>query len=366
MKKRVISAFSVACGLTLMLDFSVDQLNQQTQIAESDSYDVEFTGDVSSASLTAGIISASAVDIDESVASASVVDSEIVTTAASLGALYGYSNIGICKVESGNLNIREAASKDSKLVGKFPKDAGCEVIGQEGDWLLIKSGDIQGYVLAEYILTGDSAWEEACSLAQLVATAKTGGLRVREAANTECDILVQLAAGEEVTVIEEGDEWVKVEVDGEEGYVFAEYVDVELSLRTAMTLAQARYGADVSSVRVGICDEALKYVGNPYVWGGTSLTRGADCSGFVLSIYKMYGISLPHSSRAQANCGKKISSSELQPGDLIFYGKGKSINHVAIYIGGGQICHASNRRDGIKISNAFYRTPVKCVRLINE
>ena len=111
---------------------------------------------------------------------------------------------------------------------------------------------------------------------------------------------------------------------------------------------------------------ACQFVGNPYVWGGTSLTRGADCSGFVLSVFANYGISLPHSSVAQANCGRKISASEAQPGDLFFYGNGSRINHVAIYIGNGQVVHASSPKSGIKISGAFYRTPVKVVRVINN
>ena len=111
---------------------------------------------------------------------------------------------------------------------------------------------------------------------------------------------------------------------------------------------------------------ALQFEGNPYVYGGTSLTNGADCSGFTLAVYRNYGISLPHSSRAQANCGTKISVSEVQPGDLIFYGSGKSINHVAMYIGNGQVVHASNSRTGIIISNMYYRSPVSAARIIND
>ena len=123
------------------------------------------------------------------------------------------------------------------------------------------------------------------------------------------------------------------------------------------------YGQGVSDVRVSLVSYATQFVGNPYVWGGTSLTRGADCSGFVMSVFANYGISLPHSSRAQANCGTKISASDAQPGDLFFYGNGSSINHVAIYIGGGRVVHASSPKSGIKISGAYYRTPVKVVRV---
>lgn len=97
-------------------------------------------------------------------------------------------------------------------------------------------------------------------------------------------------------------------------------------------MTEVRYGQGVSDVRVSLVSYATQFVGNPYVWGGTSLTRGADCSGFVMSVFANYGISLPHSSRAQANCGTKISASDAQPEIFFFYGNGSSINHVAIYI----------------------------------
>lgn len=108
-------------------------------------------------------------------------------------------------------------------------------------------------------------------------------------------------------------------------------------------------------------------MGNPYVWGGTSLTKGADCSGFVLAVYKHFGITVSHSSRAQAKEGTKISASDLQPGDLIFYANSSgTINHVAMYIGGGKVIHASSPKTGIKISNYKYRTPVKYVSIIKD
>ena len=125
-------------------------------------------------------------------------------------------------------------------------------------------------------------------------------------------------------------------------------------------MTEVKYGDGVSDVRVDLVNYATQFVGNPYVWGGVSLTNGCDCSGFVLSVYSHYGIGLPHSSRSQSGYGKSISASEAKPGDLFFYGSG-SISHVAIYIGNGRIVHASNHRDGIKISSAFYRTPI-CVR----
>ena len=356
MKKRVISAFSLVCAMALLFDYCAES---QTELNKnvSDSEGIA----------TAGAVSVASVDLS-AIEGLSLQDSNAIATAKSLGEIYGFNNIGICNVSEGNLNIRESASTDGKLVGKFPAEAACEIIDTEGDWSHIKSGEVEGYVLSEYLITGDVAWDKAVELAEYVATSKTGGLRVRAEGNTDSEIIYQLAEGEEIAILEntQDDEWVKVDVDGDEGYVCAEYIDVDLSLRTAMTLTEARYGAGVSDVRMAICDNALQYVGNRYVWGGTSLTNGVDCSGFTMQIMKQYGVYLSHSSRAQANEGTKISTSELKPGDLIFYGKGGRINHVAIYIGGGQIVHASNKRDGIKISNYMYRTPIKCVRVIYD
>ncbi len=357
MKKRVVSAFAVVCGMALLFDFAIDSQNNGSTVTYDDS---TFTTSV-------GSIEVGAVDL-ASLDDATVADSDAITTAASLGALTGYENIGICNVSEGNLNIRESASEDGKLIGKFPANAACEIISTEGDWTYIKSGDVEGYVLSEYLLSGDEAWAKAAELAEYVATSNTGGLRVRTEPNTDSEIIYQLADGEEVAILDDtqDDEWIKVDIDGDEGYVYSEYVDVDLSLKTAMTLTEARYGEGVSDVRSALCDYALQFVGNPYVWGGTSLTNGCDCSGFTMQIMAKYGVSLSHSSRAQANEGTTISVSELKPGDLIFYGKGSTINHVAIYIGGGQIVHASNKRDGIKISNYLYRTPLKCVRVIYD
>jgi cell wall-associated NlpC family hydrolase len=143
--------------------------------------------------------------------------------------------------------------------------------------------------------------------------------------------------------------------------VSGEYVDVEERLEKAVTLTELQYGQGVSDVRVSLVQYAKQFVGNPYVWGGTSLTNGADCSGFTLSIYKKYGVSLPHHAASQAQMGTKIDISELQPGDLVFYAKNGSVNHVAIYIGNGQVVHASNPKTGIKISSLYYRTPY-CAR----
>ncbi len=126
------------------------------------------------------------------------------------------------------------------------------------------------------------------------------------------------------------------------------------------------YGEGVSDVRVELCEYAKQFLGNRYVWGGTSLTKGCDCSGFTMQILGRYGVGLPHSSRAQAQMGTKISMSEAKPGDLVFYSKGGRINHVAIYIGGGQVIHASSPKTGIRITSAYYRTPTTVRRFLSD
>lgn len=117
-------------------------------------------------------------------------------------------------------------------------------------------------------------------------------------------------------------------------------------------------------LRDKIVDYALQFVGNPYVYGGTSLTNGTDCSGFTMGVYKKFSISISRTSRSQAYDGKSIKRSELQKGDLVFYGTGGTIGHVAIYIGDGKIVHASNPSSGIKISNMDYRTPYRYVSIL--
>lgn len=278
---------------------------------------------------------------------------------------WGYTNLGIANV-SNNLNIRSIPAIDGKLVGKLPKDAACEVIDSDGEWAHIKSGNVEGYVSCEFLLTGLQAKWKAEELVSTIATVTVDNLNVREEANTDAEVITRVSRGEELEVVESEGEWVKVYLDDEEVYVFAEFVRVDAKLQTAITMTELLYGQGISDVRVDLCQYAKQFLGNPYVWGGVSLTNGADCSGFVLSVFKKYGVTLPHYSGAQANSGTKISLSDAKPGDLVFYGKGQTINHVAIYIGNGQVIHASSPKTGIKISNVYYRTPLKTVRILQD
>ncbi|MBR4760824.1 MAG: C40 family peptidase [Lachnospiraceae bacterium] len=281
------------------------------------------------------------------------------------GGAFGYTHLGVVLVDD-HLNVRASAEEDSKVVGKMESDAGCEILDVKGNMAHITSGSVEGYVNLDYLVTGPEAVEYAKSAVKETATVSCDGLKLRENKGTDAPVYSMVAYGEQLEVIEKDDEWVAVKYDGKKLYVSADYVSVGIQLKTALNMTEFLYGNGVSDVRMELCEYAKKFVGNPYVWGGTSLTKGADCSGFVMSVFAKYGISLPHSSRAQANCGKKVSMAEAKPGDLVFYAKGKRINHVGIYIGGGQIVNASSPKTGIRIANAYYRTPVKVVRILSD
>lgn len=282
-----------------------------------------------------------------------------------VGASWGYTNLGISNVED-NLNIRSIPQEDGKLVGKLPKNAACEILEEADGWTHMKSGEVEGYVKSDYLLTGYAAKKRVNEVLNSVARVTADGLKVREEPNTDAEVITMVAEGESLYVIEELGEWVKVALDDQEVYVSSEYVELDKELDTAITMTEVLYGVGVSDVRVELCQFALQFVGNPYVWGGTSLTKGTDCSGFTGSVYKNFGMKIPRTSREQARAGKEIKISDAKPGDLIFYARGSTINHVAIYIGNGRVVHASNKREGIKTSAIRYRTPVKAVRFIQD
>ncbi len=275
-----------------------------------------------------------------------------------------YSNLGVANVDN-YLNIRDKASEEGSLCGKLPKNAGCEILEESDGWYKIKSGSVTGYVKSEYLLTGDDAWNKADEIKTMTATVDTETLYVREAMNTDCKIVALVSGDESLEVLEQQDGWAKVQVDSDQGYISLDYATVGYSLPKAESVTELKESNSLSGTRVSIVEYAKQFLGNPYVWGGTSLTKGADCSGFTMSIYAHYGVSLPHSSSAQSQMGTRVSADEVKPGDLLFYGSGNHVNHVAMYIGGGKVIHASTERTGIKISNAFYRTPITIRRFLD-
>lgn len=199
------------------------------------------------------------------------------------------------------LNIREGAGMEYPVIARLPKDGYCEVKKEEGAWCYIESEEIEGYVYKAYLETG---------MNQETYLKRTG----------------------------------------REEPVYAYKVET-------VEMNTAGKGQEIA-------DFALQFVGNPYVWGGTSLTSGADCSGFVQSVYRNFGISLPRVAADQAKAGTRVSLEQLQTGDLIFYADGGAIYHVVLYLGNGQVVHASSAATGIKISPVNWQNAVWGVRLI--
>ena len=276
----------------------------------------------------------------------------------------GYTNLGVANVTN-YLNVRETPSTDASLLGKLPMNAGCEILETLDGWYKISSGDVTGYVSAEFLLTGDAANERAKEALATVATVNADKLMVREQPSTESAILNRVAQNEDLEVAAVLDGWVQVNITGTTGYVSADYVTVHNTLPKGVTLEDLNAQAEEASESTGISvvEYAKQFLGNPYVWGGTSLTNGCDCSGFTMRIYEHFGYSLSRTSAAQSGNGTRVSLSEIQPGDLLFYSYGGSIGHVAMYIGGGQIIHASTERTGICIGIAYFMTPTCAVRI---
>lgn len=432
-----------------------------------------------------------------------------------------FNNIAVAYINDGAyVNIRDAASMDGNVVGKIYNNCGADILGEEGDWYLIQSGSVTGYVNKAYFVTGADAEYLSNFVADEVATVNTETLMVRETADSESDIISMVGDSQELEVLGQEGDWVKVAIDADLiGYVSAEYVDCESVFPAAESIeeeqiriaeeeaakqaaeeAYAQYLAEqeaeyqqylaeqeaaylaaiaqqeaereqaeaeyqqylaeqqaeyvaaleqqqldeqayqqyldelayleylqqqteyqepeteapivyvpeteapiidvpeteapiidvpeteapieevpeteapiveepeteappVSSTGEQIVAYALQFVGNPYVWGGTSLTDGADCSGFTQSVFAAFGIYLPRTAEQQAyGGGTPVDLGSLQPGDLIFYSDGGYIGHVSIYIGNGQVVHASSPSTGIIVSDRSYRSEASAMR----
>ena len=191
-----------------------------------------------------------------------------------------------------------------------------------------------------------------------------GSLNLRKSPSTDSEVLASLPSGYNLSVYDYADGWIKVSDDnGNIGYVKSDFISLKNGTKPSNKVSTPSTAA--SSTAAGLVAYAKQFLGNPYVYGGTSLTEGADCSGFTMKIFEHFGISTGRSSRDQAAKGKEIPIDSVQPGDLLFYASGDYINHVALYIGGGQIIHASTPKNGIMITTAYYRTPYKAVTFLN-
>lgn len=301
-------------------------------------------------------------------------------------AINQYDNLVIFK-KSGYMNVRSTPENkgDDNVIGKLTSKAAGDIIETLDGWYKIKSGTVTGYIAAdpELIATGHEAKDLAMQNATQMAIITTDVLNVRVEPNTDSKIWTQIVKDERYPVVDQQDGWVQIDlgsVDAEDGsqdgdekaYISTRdnNVEVRYALNEAIKFTPAKDSSSGASSdgsgsstkqsrRSQLVNYALQFVGNRYVWGGTSLTNGVDCSGFTMRVMEKFGVSLPHYSGSQAQMGKKVTSATMKPGDLIFYaGSNGKVNHVAIYIGNGRIVHAASRRSGIKTSTWNYRTPV--------
>ncbi len=274
--------------------------------------------------------------------------------------------------------IHGTPADNGEFLGKFYNEAVGTLVAEEGDWLLITSGSVTGYVKKQYCVAGEEAAELAKQVGTRVATVEAATLYVRTEADGASEVLCMVPEGEELLVLEETEGWAKVDVEEGQGWISTEYANVHSNYVTAESKEEeiariaretqerqkARAAAKKTTQRVdyevgegsemgkAVVEYALQFVGNPYVFGGTSLTDGIDCSGFVMKVYENFGVTLPHSSKADRTEGYAVESLEdALPGDLICYS-----GHVALYMGNDQIVHASNSKTGIIVSKVNYRT----------
>lgn len=311
----------------------------------------------------------------------------------------GFKSLVIAKVND-YVNVRSIPSEDGEILGKLYDKSVGEFISEKDGWYEITSGSVTGYVKAQYCVTGEDAVTLAREVGTRIATVNTTTLFVREEPSTDASVVGMVPISDQLLVTEELDEWVKVNIEEGDGYVSREYVELstefvkaeskaEEEARLAKEAAEKKAAQEAaakamreaaaknassseeqaappvissgsgSALGQSVADYACQFVGNPYVYGGTSLTNGADCSGFVMSVYNNFGVSLPHSSSADRSVGSAVNGLEnAQPGDIICYS-----GHVALYIGDGKIVHASTAKTGIIISNASYRSILSIRRI---
>ena len=326
-----------------------------------------------------------------------------------------YADVAIAKVQD-YVNVRAENNEDSEVLGKLYNNSAATVLETTDDgWYKISSGSVTGYVKSEYVVVGDDATVKSAGRRVATVNTETLKVRTSADENSEVLGLVA-GEDDLTVIDESADGWVGVSTEDGTGYVSSDYVSLDTEFtyaeskeeeaarlakeeaeRKAAAEAAAKeeakknaasesnksskasneskkseaveetadeessssdssseesYSAPSGSNGQAVVDYACQFVGNPYVYGGSSLTNGTDCSGFVMSVYAQFGISLPHSSSALRSVGYGVSVDDMKPGDIICYS-----GHVAIYCGGNTIVHASNPSTGIKYTSpANYKT----------
>lgn len=331
-----------------------------------------------------------------------------------------FKGLAIAKVDS-YVNVRKKPNVESKIVGKIYGHCAATIVSEKDGWYKITSGNVEGYIKSEYFVTGTEAEKYAVEMGYVLATVNVPGLNLRENQGKKASKIQVLPEGDKYSVLQYGDGWAELAVDEEtDGWVTMDYVDISVNCETAITLKEEQaqiereeelYRKEQESIQASdeasrateqqtkrsedspkqqptaqqpttpqpatqdeksynpstsqsVISYAKQFIGNPYVYGGSSLTGGTDCSGFTMSVYAHYGYYLNRSSSSQTGNGVPVSLDSLKPGDLVFYAPSGIINHVAIYIGGGQIVHASSPSTGIMISSINYGSSPYCARRI--